>query len=88
MTNPFEKEWKHKEVQDHIVEVQEVKKNKRVPRRVIGWEVWRWPETQAFLKKLGVRMELPITHLTVDLPADDVVTVIQEYLVDKDESDE
>jgi len=63
-----------------------------VDHRPLGWSVWRWPEFQAFARRLGIDVgTLPTRGLIINLPLDNVVFVEQEYLCDdmtKGESDD
>jgi hypothetical protein len=45
----------------------------------LGYDVWRWPEFQALIKRLGVDVEAPITCVTLSVPYDDVVVLTQEF---------
>ena len=44
-----------------------------------GYSVWRWPEFQTFIKRLGVDVESPITSLTIEVPFDGIVSIVQEF---------
>lgn len=45
---------------------------------VLGHTAWRWPETQAFLKRLGLDMEAPTTNVTIKIPVDGLVVINHE----------
>ena len=47
---------------------------------VTGYEVWAWPELQAFLDRLGVPIELPITRISISIPLEESVRVIVHTL--------
>ena len=48
-----------------------------------GYEVWQWPEFQAFADRLGIDRSLPTRDLNIYLPLEGAVTITQEYLGDK-----
>lgn len=50
--------------------------------RPSGWEVCRWPEYQAFAKRLGIDLELPYRDISIQLPMEECVSVTQNYLAD------
>ncbi len=45
-----------------------------------GYDVWRWPEFQAFTKRLMIDEGAPITSLTICVPCDGNVTITQEFI--------
>lgn len=55
---------------------QQIKGRCRKHETADGHSVFRWPEFQAFMQRLGVDVEAPITDITIKIPCDDVVEVI------------
>lgn len=47
-----------------------------------GSEIWRWPEFQAFAKRLGVEPSLPTTRLIIDIGLSEAVKITQTYMAD------
>lgn len=39
---------------------------------VSGWEVWRWPETKAFLERAGFPWDSPTTGVTIHIDCDNI----------------
>jgi len=50
--------------------------DERCKTLAIGHEVFHWPETVAFLTRLGVDLSKPYTRLVIDIPCDGLVTVL------------
>jgi len=44
-------------------------------------DVFSWPETQMFLKRIGVDTSLSITRLNINLDFDSIPVVEMEYIV-------
>ena len=57
------------------------KEMESMTKAIDGWDVWRWPVTVAFLKRLGVDLteDTKTTAVTVRLAHDEVVQIIHEY---------
>ena len=50
-------------------------------KEVFSYDVWQWPEFQAFAKRLGVNLEAKTTDLTIWLDFDGLARFTQEILV-------
>ena len=48
-----------------------------------GYDVFRWPEFQAFAKRLGLDTTLPTTDMCIFIPLEGSVRITQEYLADE-----
>lgn len=48
-----------------------------------GWDVWRWPEFQAFARRLGIPLDRPTVDLNIYLPLEEAVTITEEYRGDQ-----
>ena len=46
---------------------------------VEGYSIWRWPEFQAVLGRLGVDLKAPTTDITITIPLDCVVSITHEF---------
>ncbi len=55
---------------------QQIKGRCREHETADGHSVFRWPEFQAFMQRLGVDVEAPITDITIKIPCEDAVEVI------------
>ena len=44
-----------------------------------GSSVWKWPEFQALIKRLGVDLESPTTSITIEVSLDKLVSVTHEF---------
>ena len=51
-----------------------------VSNRPTGRDVWRWPEFQAFAKRLGIDTSKPNTSLSITLEMDECVKIHETYL--------
>jgi uncharacterized protein (DUF302 family) len=48
-----------------------------------GYELYHWPEFQAFAKRLGIPLELGTIDIAIFIPCDGRVKVIHEYQADE-----
>ena len=60
-----------------VIMTQKPKYEKHPP--VDSWTVWRWPEFQNFIKRLGFDMEAPTTGLVITIPLDGIVSITHEF---------
>lgn len=47
-----------------------------------GFNIWRWPEWEAFAKRLGIDLSLPIKSCKISLPSDGIATYTIELPVE------
>lgn len=47
---------------------------------ISGYEVYHWPEFQALAKKLGIFYDLRTVSMTITLPVEGNVEIVQSYL--------
>jgi len=48
-------------------------------KAALSRDVWKWPEFQAFTKRLRIDVNTPTTNLTIRIPLGEVVSITQEF---------